>query len=731
MKKFYKIFALLSVLALTGCNLFNKNKNKENEEQQPSEVEPERSITFDHSQITIEIDDQYKISYTLSGFLDGEEHLLEWSSSNASVASVDDLGYVYAEGVGSAVIKASYKNAEATLNVNVISSGEIPTFDCLEKVEVYVNETVSLNEKTKFRGSEVTATYTYFSSDNTVVSVTDEGLKSLKEGTANITVTSNYHNYENKRTCKVRVVPHVEIVMNHEYLNLANSEYAGTSHLKEATLTAQAYVNDLLESVTFSWASDNISVATVNNGLVTAGIEGEATITCSFTKSGKTYEKGVPVHVQVPSNYIEETYMVNMLDTDKYIDLTTLGLNASNLTDISMKDGNTYASVSYILNGDRAILNIDDSYKGLTKEFRLKVDGEYFYLTVTFKDYVKDKLYFADSAEHLSDLTPLNTLTISYDSTRSVSSSEVKGADKDNYKNEKTGSTKLQLTGRNEEAVVLSNPEMTDISKYNYIVFYAYPSVAGYQGGTWVTDGVDLEPNKWNKVLIDDFSKVMDYNGNMLSDKHYNPTGFGIRFTNYESPKKSDVIWLSSIYVGAKPNNKLTPLGIGLVSTFWWVNGVKITTTASYADYYGHISTTVGVNVDDLTSEDTPYFKHEDSSSMEITFAGENHNIEAFFFPGSCPLNGYTDLVFYVYTEASRAAEMGVYTREKTHTASLVVGHWTRVHVDLVHDNTHNDKGELFIETQNLNGFMFGISAGGKAPVDTMFYVSSIYGFNY
>lgn len=729
MKKFYKILTLLSILALSACSKNNPPK----EDDTPGKDEPAeitRTITFSRERTTIETDDSYKISYTLEGFLDGEEHLINWTSDNENIASVDDLGYVYGVNVGTATIKASYLNAEASMLVTVISSGEIPTFDCLEKIEVYLGEEIILNEKTKYRGEEVIANYTYLSSDPAVVEVTNNGLRSLKEGHSDITITSSYHNFDNVRVCSIDVIPHVEIVINHEYLNLANSSYSGTSYIKQATLTAKAYVNDVLESASFSWVSSDTNVVTVVDGLVQSVNEGEAVITCSFIKDEKTYKKDISVKVVVPTSHIEETYFVNMLDESKFIDLVALGLNASNLTSVMMKDGDNYVTVSFVVNGDKAIITVDNSLKGQTKEFRLEINGEYFFLNACFKDYVKDKLYFADSADHLSYLTPLNDVAISYDATRSITVNDVKGADKENYVNEKNGSTKIQLNGRNEEAVILNNPELTNLSKYNYIVFYVYTEVAGYSGGTWMTDGVELEPNRWTKVLIDDFSAVMDYQGNMLSDKHYDPTGFGVRFTNYESPKRKDTMWLSSIYVGSKPSNKLVTLGFGLVSTFWWVNGVKITTTSSYADYYGHICTTFGVNVDDLEEQDKPYLKYEDSSCMEITYGGSK-NIEAFFFPGSQPLNGYTDLVFYVYTEAERANEMDVYTREKSQTASLIVGHWTRVHVDLVADQAKSDKGKLFIETQNLDGFMFGIRVNGKAPEDTKFYVSSIYGFNY
>lgn len=727
MKKTFIIFALLSLLALGACSTNNQGGNTPGGDG-PSDLD--RVIAFSRDSVTIEADDSYKISYTLENFLEGEEHLINWTSNNPEVASVDDLGYIYGINVGSTTIKASYLNAEASMVVTVISSGEVPTFDCLEKIEVYLGEDIVLNEKTKFRGQEVLATYTYESSNPTVIEASEEGLRSLKEGHSEITITSSYHNFENIRVCSIDVIPHVEIVLNHEYLNLVNASYTGSSYIKQANLTAKAYVNNEQKDVSFSWASSDINVVTVNNGLVQSVNEGEAIITCSFTFNKKTYDKEITIKVIVPTSQIEDTYFVNMLDENRFIDLTQLGLNISGLTSIMMKDGNDYSLINFTVNGDKAIIQVDNSLNGLTKEFRLEINGEYFFLNVCFKDYVKDKLYFADSAEHLSNLTPLNDVSISYDASRSITSNDVKGADKDNYLNEKIGSTKIQLNGRNEEAVILNNPELTDLSKYNYIVFYVYTEIEGYSAGTWVTDGVELVPNKWNKVLIDDFSLVMDYQGNMLSDKHYDPTGFGVRFTNYESPKRKDTMWLSSIYVGTKPSNKLVTLGVGLVSTFWWVNGVKITTSASYADYYGHICSTFGVNVDDLSEQDKPYLKYEDSSCMEITYGGSK-NIEAFFFPGSSPLNGYTDLVFYVYTDASRAAEMDVYTREKSQTASLIAGHWTRVHIDLVADQAKDDKGRLFIETQNLDGFMFGIRVNGKAPEDTKFYASSIYGFNY
>ena len=729
MKSIFKLIPLISLLVLSGCGN-NNNSNQSNNGSEQSSDNIVRTINFSRDYISLETDDSYQINYTLDGFLEGEEHLIEWTSEDENIASVDDLGFVYGNGVGVTTIKASYLGAEDTLTVTVVSSGEVPTFDCLEKVEVYVNENISFNEETRFRGQKVDADYTYTSSDPSVVEIKNNEIKSLKEGTADITITSSYHNYENVRVCIVKVVPHVEIILNHEALNLATASYQGSVYIKEATLTAEAYINDKLVNVVFNWTSKDNNVATVNNGLVKSVNEGQTFISCSFVNEGKTYSKDIVINVKTPTNYIEELYAVNMREANKYIDLTSLGLNASGLTSIMMKDDENYAPISFTVNGDKAVISINDSFKGLTKEFRLEINGEYYFINVCFKDYVKDKLYFADSAEHLSNLTALNTATISYDASKSITSNDVKGADKDNYVNEQAGSTKIQLTGRNEEAVIINNPEIANISKYNYIVFYIYTEVSGYKAGTWVTEGIILEPHKWNKVIVDDFSKVMDQNGNMLTDKHYDPTGFGVRFTNYESPTKKDVMWLSSIYVGAKPDNRIITMGVGLVPTTWWVNGVKVTTTASYVDYYGHISTTVGVNIDDLMEQDKPYLKYEDSSCMEITYGGVG-DITGYFYPGKYPLNGYTDLVFYVMTETERANEMSVASRQKVHTANLIKGHWTRVHFALKNDRITNNEGKVIYDEQNLNGFLFIIKAGGKAPEGTKFYVSSIYGFNY
>ena len=89
MNSIFKLIPLISLLVLSGCGN-NNNSNQSNNGSEQSSDNIIRTINFSRDYISIETDDSYQINYTLDGFLEGEEHLIEWTSEDDSVASVDD-----------------------------------------------------------------------------------------------------------------------------------------------------------------------------------------------------------------------------------------------------------------------------------------------------------------------------------------------------------------------------------------------------------------------------------------------------------------------------------------------------------------------------------------------------------------------------------------------------------------------------------------------------------------
>ena len=548
MKKIYWFLAILPILASNGCAC-SRHTKPVNPPTPPDPPVVTKSITFSRESISLFLNDTYQVNCSLSGFTDEEKETLTWVSSDTHVATVNSTGFITANNVGPATVSASIGEYSASLAVTVMSDDEIPYFTCIENLETYKNEVLSFNENTKFKGVDVEATYSYVSNDSSVVLVEGTTVTAVGKGKADVTITSSYKGYLSSLICHVNVIDKVEVVVNKENILLAPSSYSGTAFIKEEQLDAHAYVDNNEISTSFSWNTSNSNIATVENGLVRSVNIGQTIITCSIEYNDETYSKKVLVEVATPKNYIEETLIVNINGENKILDLAPVGLDNSQV--ISIEE--TYHGVTKSLlfayeNGVLYLQGIDESYAFTTRTLDIRIGEEIYTCNVTFKEYVKDKLYFADSASHLDCIAGRNSNIISYDAEHSLPESAIAASDKELFANEGVGSSKIQMTGINEEAVVLLNPEFQDVSSYSYIVFYVYTEYSGYNGGAWWTGDATLTPGQWTRVVISDFDSVMDTNGVYIKDKGYDITNFVVRFNNYKNPSKDAVMWLSSIY---------------------------------------------------------------------------------------------------------------------------------------------------------------------------------------
>ncbi|MCI6918267.1 Ig-like domain-containing protein, partial [bacterium] len=119
------------------------------------------------------------------------------------------------------------------------------------------------------------------SSNTSVATVNNGVVTALKAGTATITVTTEYCG--KTATCQVTVN---ERIYNVESVSLDKTNITLTEGDSE-TLTATVYPDNATNK-NVSWKSSNTSVATVNNGVVTAIKAGTATITVTTEDGRKT-----------------------------------------------------------------------------------------------------------------------------------------------------------------------------------------------------------------------------------------------------------------------------------------------------------------------------------------------------------------------------------------------------------------------------------------------------------
>jgi uncharacterized protein YjdB len=211
-----------------------------------------------------------------------------WTSDNPGVATVNN-GVVTAVSAGSATITVTTVDGNKTAtcvvtvaaayypsnNVAVTGVSLSPT-----SLSLTVGGSPSTLTATVTPNNATNKTVTWSTSDDSVATVNNGVVTAVGGGTATITVSTQYGG--KTATCAVSVTATVSGVS----LNLASLSLTmgGT---ETATLIATVQPAGAANK-NVTWESSNSSVATVNNGEVTAVSAGNATITVTTEDGGKT-----------------------------------------------------------------------------------------------------------------------------------------------------------------------------------------------------------------------------------------------------------------------------------------------------------------------------------------------------------------------------------------------------------------------------------------------------------
>ena len=235
-----------------------------------------------------------------------EKLTLAWTSSDESVATVDETGTVTAVAAGEAEITATVKDTEmqdvCVITVKV-SAKELKVPDTLD---VKLNDTDETAIEAKCEPKDASnISFDFASSDEEVATVDKDGkVKVLKAGECDITTTLMQDG--EKVTEKTT---HVKAFYEVESITLDSNEgklTVGNSH----TIKAAVAPEEVAAKTTIEWSSSNEKVATVDsNGKVTAVSSGNATITATAGEESANYEVTVEQPKKVTTS--NKTYTKN------------------------------------------------------------------------------------------------------------------------------------------------------------------------------------------------------------------------------------------------------------------------------------------------------------------------------------------------------------------------------------------------------------------------------------
>lgn len=235
-------------------------------------VYPE-NITLSTSNLDLNEGESSTITATLLPE-DTTDKTLVWTSSNEAVATVDQFGLVTAVSQGSAVITVSTTDGSNVSAICNITVRKLVSDIVLNETEATLNEgqTVQLTATVSPELAD-NKTLQWTSSDDSVATVNQSGLvTAVSHGTAIITAITT-DGSEISATCTITVRSSVvAISLSETEIEMSAGEYR--------ILTAQVFPPDAT-ATSLIWSSSNENVARVENGIVIAVANGEATVTVS------------------------------------------------------------------------------------------------------------------------------------------------------------------------------------------------------------------------------------------------------------------------------------------------------------------------------------------------------------------------------------------------------------------------------------------------------------------
>ncbi len=242
-------------------------------------------VTLDKTSLSIEAGQTAQLTATVQP-ANADNQAVTWSSSDNNIVSVDATGKITANAKGSATITVTTADGGKTATCTVTVTEPAAPIE-VTAIALKASTTIAIG------GTEtLTVTYTpadantgkalTWKSDNTAVATVDTNgvVKGIAAGTANITATSTT-NPAITATCAVTVqaVAVTGVSLNKTSINL---QVGGSETLTATVTPANATNKEII------WNTSDGSIATINNGKVTAVSAGQTTITATTVDGNKT-----------------------------------------------------------------------------------------------------------------------------------------------------------------------------------------------------------------------------------------------------------------------------------------------------------------------------------------------------------------------------------------------------------------------------------------------------------
>lgn len=250
---------------------------------------PMVGLSLDKKEVEIVKGDKLKLTATVEPS-DATDQKLVWYSSDPDIANVDSDGIVTAKSVGTAMVNV--KTQTGALSAYCIVNVIVPVSDIVlseTELDLYEGDSKTI-VATIIPDVASNQKVIWESSDSGIATVLEGKVTGLNAGDA--TITAITENGKKSAVCKVSVHAHVSGVS----LNM-NSLILNTGEKTSLIVTIEP-TNAYNKTVT--WKSDNLEIASVEEGVVTAMSKGETTVYAVSEDGGKTAKCYIKVKEIVP-----------------------------------------------------------------------------------------------------------------------------------------------------------------------------------------------------------------------------------------------------------------------------------------------------------------------------------------------------------------------------------------------------------------------------------------------
>lgn len=289
---------------------------------------PVTGVTLDKAEVTLEVKETATLVATIAP-ANATNKDVTWTSDNTAVATVAN-GVITAVAVGTAnitvtTVDGNFK-ATCAVTVNPISVKGVTLNKTTMTLKVAQADTLVATLTPEDAANKEVV----WASDNAeVATVVDGVVTAVALGTANITVTTVDGNFTATCVVTVEATPVTGVTLDVTELTLDVPQ--------TATLKATVAPEDATDK-SVTWASDNETVATVAEGVVTAMAEGTANITVTTTDGG-----------------FKATCVVTVRIVDGVMNIQVLDVNAPMYDVLGRQVDNTYRGI-VIQNGQKFML---------------------------------------------------------------------------------------------------------------------------------------------------------------------------------------------------------------------------------------------------------------------------------------------------------------------------------------------------------------------------------------